>query len=147
EWTIFLFPTVAAGLFLLLLPAVRKGKSYTADSGTPWPWPWFPWTMFGVIAAAVALRSFVLSMTFGPLGPIWKGPSGTLQDINFATIFGSYFLVPLAFVLLWLMLEAALVSNNRRLQQSLLMIAPWLLLVLAVPWNGNPVFREFLERV
>lgn len=145
EWTIFVFPTVAAALFLLLMPAVRRGAAYTADNGTPWPWPWFPWTMFGVIAAAVALRSFVLSMTFGPTGPIWVGSGRALKNINYDTIFGTYFVVPLAFVLLWLMFEGALVAGNRGVQRRLLALAPGLL-VLALPFGGGDVFQSFLDR-
>ncbi|MBW3541736.1 MAG: hypothetical protein KY476_15825 [Planctomycetes bacterium] len=144
EWTIFLFPTAAAGLFVLLLPAVRRGREAVADNGTPWPWPWFPWTMFGAIAAAVAIRSFVLSMTFGPTGPIWVGSSTTVANINFDTIFGTWFLVPLAFVLMWLVLEGALVSGNERLQQRMLMLAPFLV-VLSLPMGGA-VFESFLNR-
>ncbi|MEX2287400.1 MAG: hypothetical protein WD648_09945, partial [Planctomycetaceae bacterium] len=43
EWTLLLFPTAAAVLFLTLLPAVRRGPKYVANNGTPWPWPTFPW--------------------------------------------------------------------------------------------------------
>lgn len=145
EWTIFLFPTVAAGLFLLLLPAVRRGEAYAANNGTPWPWPWFPWTMFGVIAAAVGLRSFVLSMTFGPLGPIWKGSANTLANINFETIFGTYFLVPPAFALMWIVLEGTLVAGNRERQRRVVASAP-LLLLLALPLGQSTVFLDFLGR-
>ena len=145
EWTIFLFPAVAAGLFLLLLPVVRRGAAAVAGNGTPWPWPWFPWTMFGLIAAAVALRSFVLCLTFGPVGPIWRGSGRSVADINFDTIFGLYFLVPLAFALLWLALEGAVTSGNRPAQRRVLALAP-LLLVLGLPYGGNGVFQAFLDR-
>ncbi len=71
EWVLFSFSVAAAFLFLLLLPAVRKGPSHVHHNGTPWRWPCFPWIAFGVIAAVVSLRSFALCMAFGPFGPIW----------------------------------------------------------------------------
>ncbi|MFM9965493.1 MAG: hypothetical protein ACKV2Q_30275 [Planctomycetaceae bacterium] len=52
NWTVFLFPQVAALLNFTLLPAMRRGVKGVANNGTPWPWPWFPWTAFGVIAVA-----------------------------------------------------------------------------------------------
>ena len=70
DWTIFLFPQVAALLCLTLLPAVRRGKEYFANNGTPWSWPVFPWVAFGVIAIAVILRSYALTLTFSQTGPI-----------------------------------------------------------------------------
>jgi hypothetical protein len=70
EWTIFLFPVAAAVLILGFFPAIRRGPQYVANNGTPWRWPLFPWTAVGVIVAAVAMRTFVLCMTFGPSGPI-----------------------------------------------------------------------------
>lgn len=144
EWLIFLFPTLAAGLFLLLLPAVRRGSAYAANNGTPWLWPWFPWTIFAVLAAAVGLRSFVLAMTYGPEGAIWSGPG--FKSINFETIFGPYFLIPLAFALLSLMLEGAVIGRNQILQRRILLGAP-LLLLLAVPYSQSLVFQNFLHRV
>lgn len=145
EWAIFMFPIVAAGLFLCLLPAVRRGPNYVQDNGTPWSWPWFPWTAFGVIAAAVALRSYTLSMVFSLNGTIWKElPSGRAIDFN--TIWGSYFLVPLAFAILLLLLEAAVVTRNRLLQFRVLRAAP-VLLLLSMPLGSSGVFLNFLQRV
>ena len=67
-----------------------------AANGTPWPWPWFPGAAFGVIAGAVGLRSYALTMTFGLDGDIWKKlPTG--RAIVFDTIWRPYFLLPLAF--------------------------------------------------
>jgi len=145
DWMLLAFPVVAAVLFLCLLPAVRGGSQYVAANGTPWPWPWFPGTAFGVIAAAVSLRSYALTMTFGLDGTIWKKlPSGRV--IVFDTIWGTYFLVPLALAILVLLLEMGLVTPNRRLVQRAMHLAPFLLL-FALPWGEGPVFRGFLQTV
>ena len=100
EWIIILFPVAAAVLILTLLPAVRRGPGYVTDNGTPWRWPWFPWTAFGVIVGAVALRTFALCMTFGPSGPIWVPLSDGRFAISFDTMWGPYFLIPPAFAVL-----------------------------------------------
>jgi hypothetical protein len=142
DWQLVLFPVAAAALFLTLLPAVRGGARYVAGNGTPWPWPWFPGTAFGVIAAAVGLRSYALTMTFGLSGSIWRRiPRGRV--IVFDTIWGTYFLVPLALAILILLLEAGLVAGNRRSTRRVVGAAP-LLLFLALPWGEGPVFQEFL---
>ncbi|MBX3437388.1 MAG: hypothetical protein KF861_07865 [Planctomycetaceae bacterium] len=144
-WRVFLFPVAAAAVLLTLVPAVRGGAAYASGSGTPWPWPLFPWITFGVIVAAVALRTFALAMTFGPEGPIWVPKSSGLA-ISFETMWGPYFLIPLAFSVLLLVLEGGLVAGNQRLVRHVLLAVPFLLL-LAVPISGGPVFRGFLREV
>src|SRR6185295_18376800 len=114
-------------------------------NGTPWPWPWFPWTAFGVIGAAVALRSFALAMTFGQTGPIW-GDIKARSGIIFDTIWGPYFLVPLALSFVVLLFEGAMSARNRLAAGKLLTCAPSLLL-LAWPWSDGPAFQAFLGKV
>jgi hypothetical protein len=80
-------------------------------------------------------------MTFGLDGSIWKKYPGG-RSIVFDTIWGPYFLVPLAFAILVLVLEVGLVSRNRRIVQRVMNFAP-LMLVLALPWTDGKVFREF----
>lgn len=146
SWMLLAFPTAAAALLLLLLPAARGGRAYTADNGTPWPWPWFPWTAFGIITAAIAFRSYVLSMTFGLTGPIWQYSSGG-KTIVFDTIWGPYFLVPLAMAVLLLLLEASIASGNRTQSMRVLAGAPFVL-ALALPNPlGGAVYRDFLATV
>jgi hypothetical protein len=143
DWLLLLFPFVAAVLFLSLLPAVRSGARYVGANGTPWPWPWFPGAAFGVIAGAVSLRSYALTMTFGLDGDIWrKIPTG--RAIVFDTIWGTYFLVPLAFAILILLLEIALVTANRGFAQRIVNAA-LIVLVLAFPWADESVSRGFLQ--
>lgn len=144
EWTIFLFPVVAAVLILAFIPAVRRGPEYVANNGTPWRWPLFPWTAVGVVVVAVAMRTFVLCMTFGPSGPIWIPlPSGG-QAISFDTMWGPYFLIPPAFAVLVLVMEAGLVTGNQRLVRRVMFATPMLLL-LSIPLSSGAVFTEFLQ--
>jgi hypothetical protein len=142
DWQLVLFPVAAAALFLTLLPAVRGGARYVAGNGTPWPWPWFPGTAFGVIAAAVGLRSYALTMTFGLDGSIWRRIPGG-REIVFDTIWGTYFLVPLALAILVLLLEGGLAAGNQRFTRRVVGAAP-LVLFLAVPWGRGAVYQEFL---
>lgn len=145
EWTLFSFPAAGSLLLLCLLPAVRSGPSFVAENGTPWRWPLFPWTAFGVIVAAVCLRSFSLCLAFGPTGPVWRRV-GRDYAIVFDTIWGPYFLVPLALAVLLLLLEGGLATGNRQFLRRVITTAPALLL-LAYPFSGGRIFREFLATV
>lgn len=142
NWTVFLFPQVAALLNLTLLPAIRLGAKGVASNGTPWPWPWFPWTAFGVIAAAVVIRSFALAMTFSQTGQIW-GDIKARSGIVFDTIWGPYFLVPFGLSILVLLFEGALAAGNRIVARKVMLCSPGMLL-LALPWSDGPAFEAFL---
>ncbi len=144
NWSVFFFPQLAAILNLTLLPAVKRGAKGVANNGTPWPWPLFPWAAFGVIAVAVAIRSFALAMTFGQTGPIWSNIE-THSGIVFDTIWGPYFLVPFGLSLLVLLFEGFLSAGNRVLARRVLLFSPGLLL-LALSWNGGPAFESFLTQ-
>lgn len=142
NWTVFLFPQVAALLNFTLLPAVRRGAKGVANNGTPWPWPWFPWTAFGVIAVAVVIRSFALAMTFGQTGPIW-GDIKARSGIVFDTIWGPYFLIPFGLSILVLLFEGALAAGNQVVARKTMLCSPSLLL-LALPWSNGWAFESFL---
>ncbi len=142
NWTVFLFPQVAALLNLTLLQAVRRGAKGVANNGTPWPWPWFPWTAFGVIAVAVVIRSFALAMTFGQTGPIW-GDIKARSGIVFDTIWGPYFLIPFGLSVLLLLFEGALAAGNQVVARKTMLFSPSLLL-LALPWSSGGAFQSFL---
>ena len=146
EWMLFLFPVAASVLFLCLLPAIRGGVSYVKGNGTPWGWPLFPWIAFGVIAACVSLRSFALCLTFGPAGPMWVKVGSGPPLISFDTLWGFYFLIPLGFVLLLLLLEGSLVTGNQKFQAGVIRFSP-LLLLLAMPAVTGRVHLNFLFKV
>jgi hypothetical protein len=145
DWMLFLIPQVAALLCLTLLPAVRLGRAYTANNGTPWPWPWFPWTAFGMIVTAMALRSYALTLTFSPTGMIWVSPDSRF-GIVLDTIWRPYFLVPFALANLVLILETGLVSGNARLVRRALLAVPGVML-MAWPWYQTGVMLDFLNRL
>lgn len=145
DWTVFLFPQIAALLCLTLLPAVRRGQQYVSNNGTPWAWPWFPWAAFGFIAGAVLLRSYALSLTFSQTGPIWMAP-GSRTGIVLDTIWRPYFVGPFVLSVLLLILEAGLTSGNSRLVRRVMLATP-LLLPLAWPWSTTLASIEFVSRV
>ena len=97
----FGFCTAAGGVFLALLPAIRRGAGYVSDNGSPWQWPWYPWTLFGVIGLAVCLRAYYLCVSF-------HAATGS------QTIFGFYFLVPFLWVVACLLLEIGIVRVGSR---------------------------------
>ncbi len=143
DWTLFLFPQIAALLTLSLIPAVQMRQRSVEGSGTPWPWPLFPWSAFAILGVAVVLRSYALTLTFSPSGPIWKSVndrSGIILD----TVWRPYFLVPFALAVLVLIVEAGLAAGNRRLIARTLAAVPGVLL-LAWPWSPTEVMGDFLE--
>ena len=133
QWRVFLFPTFAAGVFLLLLPAIRRGRRYTARNGTPWHWPWFPWAVFGVLTFAVCVRSYVLSIAYLPAD-------------GMTSSFGWYSLIPFALVIFVLLMEIGIVERRPGFSRTVMAVAP-LLLLLAMPIgpeNRSYAYETFL---
>ncbi|HEY3964979.1 MAG TPA: hypothetical protein VGM05_10550 [Planctomycetaceae bacterium] len=128
---IYLFSSVAGGVFLTLIPAIRRGAGLVGENGTPWRWPWFPWTAFGFLAVGVVLRSYGLSLAFSPA----DGMEST---------FGVYYLVPFFLALLVLALEIGIVEQREVLTTITLWLAPALVL-LSIPMDeGSVPYRNFL---
>jgi len=131
-WGILLFPTAAAGITLLLLPAVWSGPRHVAHNGTPWRWPMFPWSLFAVLGVAVVLRSYWLSISFHPY-------PGT------KSAFGVHFLVPFLLAVSVVVFELGR-SAGRKWVQTISLAAPHLLLVVAFPGEGySKVYGQFLD--
>ena len=145
DWTVFCFPQIAAILTLLLIPAARMGQKSVEGNGTPWPWPLFPWSAFVFIGIAIVLRSYSLTMTFSQTGPIWAAPNQR-SGIIFDTIWRPYFLVPLAFSLLMLMIEAGIATGSRFLLKRAFNLAPYTLL-LSWPIFPSDTMRIFLTHL
>ena len=99
-WSLFGFSTVAAILFLTLLPAIRRGPAYLADNGSPWPWPYYPWSLFVILVLAMCWRAHNLCLSL-------HGVVGS------QTIFDPYFLVPFLWAINYLLLELGLVSKHK----------------------------------
>lgn len=140
-WLLYLFSPIAGLSLLTLLPAIRRGPEYLRENGTPWLWPMFPWTIFVVLLVGLGLRSYALPQAFDPvLGQTLHA------SMEFSSVFGAYFLVPLVFAVAVLLLEIGLVGDNRRLQKIALGL-PFgcLLLSLPVTTLAGPD-AEFLAR-
>lgn len=132
---ILAFPAVAAATFLLLIPAVRRGRAYVRQNGTPWAWPWFPWPLFMLLALGTCVRSYYLTLSF-------HGIPG--MD----SIFGLYFLVPFVFVAAVILLESGIVSGIAWLRDAALAL-PLLAVAMAFPGavaGGHP-YNDFVRIV
>jgi hypothetical protein len=134
QWSMFGFSTVAAVLFLTLLPAVRRGADYVARNGSPWRWPWYPWVLFAALGLAVCWRAYYLCISL-------HGVVGS------RTIFDFYFLVPFLWVVAYLLLEIGVVSG-RNVVKNLALLIPLALLPMgltASPFPRRPDDLGFLR--
>jgi hypothetical protein len=132
SWGVFLFPAFAGTVFLTLLVAVHQGGRHEFDNGTPWRWPWYPWSLFVVLFAGTALRSFELSRSFEAAG----GTDAAWQP---------YFLAPLMMAAAVLLMELGIV-HRRRWAMWVATFTPMTLLLTAFPGSGsNEVQAEFLS--
>ncbi|MDB5343998.1 MAG: hypothetical protein JWP89_2375 [Schlesneria sp.] len=142
SWLILAFPTVAGGILLTLLPAIRRGPKYTQDNGTPWRWPWYPWSLFVFLAFCIAFRTYAISLSFDPV----FGESLTAA-LSFESTFGLYFLIPLVFAVGLLLMEAGLVSKHDGAIRLALWV-PMICLVMALPpASASGTYQAFALRV
>lgn len=132
-WGLWGFTPVAALALLTLLPAIRRGRDYTRDNGSPWPWPYYPWSVFVFLAVAVGGRAWFLCWSFHFL------PSTS------ELIFGLYFLVPLGLAVTVLLLELGIVSRSRVTQWVALMAPAGLVALSAVGHRNDEIYAEFLR--
>jgi hypothetical protein len=131
-WRVFLFGTLAAVVFLSLLPAIRRGQGYVRRNGTPWEWPWFPWAVFGTLAVGVCVRSYLLSLWFD-----------TYRGIE--TVFAPYYIIPFLGVVFVLLLEVGLVERKPAVVRFVIAAVP-VLLILALPLgNGLKTTARFSQ--
>ncbi len=131
-WGLWGFAPAAGLIFLALLPAIRRGRDYTRDNGSPWWWPYYPWSVFVFLAFAVCGRAVLLCWSFHFL------PS--LDHL----VFGPYFLAPFGFALAVLLLELGLVERSRVTQSIALAVPVGLAVLSAVGHRPDPVYAEFL---
>jgi hypothetical protein len=140
-WRIYLFSPVAAAAILTLLPAVRRGPGYVAESGTPWKWPLFPWSLFVFLMICLGLRAYALSLSFDPV---------LTQNLNQAmrldSAFGLYFLAPMLFAVGLLLLEAGIV-RNKSWTRNLALFVPAVCVYLSIPnLSGSAPYAAFLHQ-
>ena len=133
-WAMFGFSPAAGLVALTLLPAVRRGRDYVRDNGSPWRWAWYPWSLFVFLGFAVAARSALLCWSMHHLGGAAPEPY----------IFGFYFLAPLGLAVAILLVELG--SVERAAGATLAALAtPAVLLVLAtVGHRPEVVYQGFL---
>jgi hypothetical protein len=134
-WLLFGFAGSAGLVFLTLLPACQRGAAYLAGNGSPWPWPLYPWTLFGMLALAVAARAFLLCWSM-------HLPEG---DEHGQLVFGPFFLVPFAIAIIVLLLEIGLESGSKAVTGIALILPVGLLLLASAGQRAEPTFQEFFN--
>jgi len=140
QWRVAFFPTIAAGITLTLIPAIRRGRTLCENNGTPWKWPLYPWCLFGFLGLAVCFRSWSLSISLD---------TGLIRTSIRAmdSAFGLYLLVPFFLAILFVLLEIALVEKSTKLRRFVLWAAPFVLLVSIPrfwPMSHHGTFQQFL---
>jgi hypothetical protein len=135
-WSLFGFSPVAALAFLTLLPAIRRGRAYVRDNGSPWAWAWYPWTLFGVLAFGVAARSALLCFSMHHIPPAETEPY----------IFGPYFLVPLGLAMGVILLEIGLVERRTGVLRAALILPAILTFLTLCGHRADPTYQWFLGR-
>lgn len=122
---VLLFPTVAGGIGLLLLPAAMRGPALMKENHTPWKWPLYPWSLFVILAVAVVLRAFYLTVSFHPRH-------------GMESAFHVYFLTPFLLVVAAILFELGKSVGRVGPQQTALVSALFLLPLSlpGFPWAG-----------
>jgi hypothetical protein len=132
QWQLFGFSSVAAIIFLLLIPAVRRRPAYANDNLSPWRWPLFPWVLFGMLWFCVCLRAYYLCISLHFVG-------------YSSTIFGWYFLTPMLLAAAFLFIEAGKVTNTigpTRLGMALPLIG---VVISGFDHSRDQVYGDFLR--
>jgi hypothetical protein len=106
NWAAPFFSTAIAVCLITMSPALRRGKLYLLNNGTPWPWPLYPLSPFVVLVALGAIRSHGIWMSFSSLsGPI---------------AFEPFLLMPLGLAIAMLVLESETTRAERPLSVMML---------------------------
>lgn len=117
-WGVYLFPWLAGGAFLTLLPAARRGHADRRANGTPWRWPLYPWTLFVFLWLCFAIRTYWVSFAFEAR---W----------GLEAQFEPHFLAPLVLAAAIVLLEIG-VATRRRVVQRVAMLLPLAVIPLAL---------------
>jgi hypothetical protein len=136
-WSLFGFATAAGVVALTLLPAIRRGRAYVRDNGSPWRWAWYPWTPFGVLAFGVAARSALLCWS---MHHVERGTGAEPY------IFGPYFLVPFLLAVAVLLLEIGLVERLGGVRLAALAMPALLVALAMVGHRPEATYQGFLAR-
>ena len=133
-WGILAFGAAAGAVFLTLIPAIRRGREYAAENGTPWRWPYFPWVLFGMLGAGALLRSYWLTISFYPAYQMYSP-------------FAPYFLVPFALAGAALLVEFGLVHDRRWMRAAALALPALAVAFSFPPESADHACRAFLMTV
>ncbi|MEO0531240.1 MAG: hypothetical protein AAF266_11800, partial [Planctomycetota bacterium] len=125
---VLLFGVAAAGSLLALVPAIRCRALYDSGNGTPWSWPFYPWSVFVFMAIAMAVRSWMLSVSFSHA----KGLEAA---------FSPYFLSPIILAIALLLLEIGL-RHASKPTQGAAMAALALVVPISIPGEGLSQAQE-----
>ncbi|MBX9655311.1 hypothetical protein K2Y11_16990 [bacterium] len=106
-----LFIPIMSTLFLLLIPAIHKGRPYVEENGTPYGFPLFPMSLFALLMPLVAFRAYWLALAFGP----GIRNSVCLEPMAF---------VPFVFVAGLLLIELGVVTRNKAFEWLSLSVGP-----------------------
>jgi hypothetical protein len=136
SWALFGFSPFSGLVFLTLLPAIRRGRNYVRDNGSPWRWAWYPWTLFGVLGFGVLARSAMLCWS------MHHTPAGQTEPY----IFGPYFLVPFGLAIGAILVEIGLVERSRSVRHAALFLPAILTLLTVVGHRSDPMYQWFLGR-
>jgi hypothetical protein len=135
-WALFGFSPAAGLVFLTLIPAIRRGRGYVGENGSPWRWAWYPWTLFGVLGFGVVARSALLAWSMHHI------PSAETEPY----IFGPYFLVPFGLAVALLLLEIAVVEKLRGVLGAAFVLPAILVLLTLFGHRADPMYIWFLGR-
>ncbi len=134
SWALFGFTPCAGLVALTLLPAIRRGRGYVRENGSPWRWAWYPWTLFGVLAFGVLARSALLCWSMHHVRKAEAEPY----------LFGPYFLIPFLLAVAVLLLEIGLMERKRGVIGLALFMPVVLVFLAMVGHRPDPVYQEFL---
>lgn len=133
-WGLCGFSTVAALVFLTLLPAIRQGAEALRGNGSPWRWPLYPWVLFGLLALAVPARAFLLCWSMHLL-------VGSDRD---SLIFGLYFLLPFILTVGSLLLEIGIVGQYQKVIHIALASPLAMVAFALLGHRSDPIYQGFL---
>jgi hypothetical protein len=114
NWGAVIFSCLFSAAILILIPAVKQGRSSVRSNGTPWRWPLYPLSLFVILIVLAGIRTHAIWMSFGFIG----------ETLGFEP----FLLMPMFAALLILAVEHDVHRRRPRWSTAALLAAPVLLL-------------------
>ncbi|MFK8112780.1 MAG: hypothetical protein AB8B91_11280 [Rubripirellula sp.] len=114
NWGAPLFSCLIGLALMLLAPAVRRGRDYVQNNGTPWTWPLYPLSAFVILIVLAAIRTHAIWMSFGFIGSPVR--------------FEAFLLLPIALAVMVLFVESDAHKPSPKRAFCAMGLAPLLLL-------------------